>query len=195
MNAERPETVLEYVVLLKNEGNPLREIEITIEQEYGLGDVSRVNTMVVRQKKFWDFSEGWAAPTAEPVALSDYPPFQLLPLEIQDSILHHFSAEEWRIPKETSLLPNYPNPFNPETWLPYQLSKPANVTLYIYAANGRMVRTLSLGHQPAGIYQTQSRAAYWDGKNGLGEPVASGLYFYTLTTGDFTATRRMLILK
>ena len=195
LDAERPETVLEYVVLLKNEGNPLEEIEITIEQEYGIGDVSRVNTRVAPQSKFWDFSKGWAAPTSEPIALSDYPSFQLLPLEVQNFLLPHFSAEEWRMPKETSLLPNYPNPFNPETWLPYQLSKSANVTLYIHTVNGRVVRTLSLGHQPAGIYQTRSRAAYWDGKNGLGEPVASGLYFYTLTTGDFTATRRMLILK
>ncbi|MDE0427564.1 MAG: cohesin domain-containing protein [Candidatus Poribacteria bacterium] len=98
-------------------------------------------------------------------------------------------------PKETALLANYPNPFNPETWIPYQLSKPADITLHIYAANGRVVRTLSLGHQPAGMYQSRSRAAYWDGKNEFGEQVASGLYFYTLTAGNFTATRRMLILK
>ncbi|MCY4553547.1 MAG: T9SS type A sorting domain-containing protein [Candidatus Poribacteria bacterium] len=99
------------------------------------------------------------------------------------------------IPKETALLPNYPNPFNPETWIPYQLSKPTDVTLTIYTANGQVVRTLALGHQPAGMYQTRSRAAYWDGKNTQGEPVASGLYFYTLTADDFTATRKMLIRK
>ena len=98
-------------------------------------------------------------------------------------------------PKETALLPNYPNPFNPETWIPYQLSAPANVTLHIYAANGVLVRTLALGHQPAGIYQSQSRAAYWDGRNDFREPVASGIYFYTLSAADFTATRKMLILK
>ena len=91
-------------------------------------------------------------------------------------------------PKETSLLPNYPNPFNPETWLPYQLAKPADVTLTIYAVNGTVVRTLALGHQSVGIYQDKSRAAYWDGKNEVGESVASGIYFYTLTAGDFTAT-------
>ncbi len=99
------------------------------------------------------------------------------------------------IPKETSLLPNYPNPFNPETWIPYQLAKPAEVILRIYSVNGMLVRTLALGHQPAGIYHSRARAAYWDGKNEAGEPVASGVYFYTLTAGDFTATRRMLILK
>ena len=98
-------------------------------------------------------------------------------------------------PKETSLLPNYPNPFNPETWIPYRLSEPAEVILHIYAVDGRLIRTLALGHQPAGMYQSKSRAAYWDGRNTVGEPVASGVYFYTLTTGEFTATRRMLILK
>ena len=99
------------------------------------------------------------------------------------------------IPKETALLTNYPNPFNPETWIPYHLAKDADVTLHIYAVNGTLVRTLTLGHQPAGLYQSRSRAAYWNGRNALGEPVASGLYFYTLTAGDFSATRKMLIRK
>ena len=99
------------------------------------------------------------------------------------------------IPKETALLPNYPNPFNPETWIPYRLSKPAEVKISIYTADGLLVRILALDHQRAGIYQSRSRAAYWDGKNDAGEPVASGIYFYTLTAGDFNATRRMLILK
>ena len=99
------------------------------------------------------------------------------------------------IPVETLLLTNYPNPFNPETWIPYQLAKPAKVTVTIHSADGRLVRTLALGHQPAGVYQRKGRAAYWDGKNERGEPVASGLYFYTLTADDFTATRKMLIVK
>ena len=107
-------------------------------------------------------------------------------------------------PKETALLPNYPNPFNPETWIPYQLATPADVTLKIYDIQGRVVRDLDLGHQRAGMYHTRSRAAYWDGKNAVGEPVASGIYFYTLSTestrdsvtaGEFTATRKMLIRK
>ncbi len=99
------------------------------------------------------------------------------------------------IPEETALLANYPNPFNPETWIPYQLAESAEVTLTIYDMNGGVVRHLAVGHQAAGMYQNRSRAAYWDGRNQLGEPVASGLYFYTLTAGEFTATRRMLILK
>ena len=99
------------------------------------------------------------------------------------------------VPEKTALLANYPNPFNPETWIPYQLAEPATVTLHIYAVSGALVRTLDLGHQPAGVYQQRTRAAYWDGRNQLGESVASGVYFYTLTAGDFTATRKMLIRK
>ncbi len=98
-------------------------------------------------------------------------------------------------PKKTALLANYPNPFNPETWIPYHLAKDAEVTLHIYAVNGTLVRTLALGHQAAGMYQNRSRAAYWDGKNAFGEKVASGVYFYTFTAGDFSATRKMLIRK
>ena len=98
-------------------------------------------------------------------------------------------------PKETALLANYPNPFNPETWIPYHLARPSEVTVSIYAVDGALVRSLAVGHQPAGVYHGRSRAAYWDGKNGVGEPVASGVYFYTLTAGDFTATRKMLIRK
>ena len=98
-------------------------------------------------------------------------------------------------PERTDVLANYPNPFNPETWIPYQLAEPTEVTVHIYDATGALVRTLHLGHQTAGTYQEKSRAAYWDGKNELGESVASGLYFYTLTAGDFTATRKMLVRK
>ena len=99
------------------------------------------------------------------------------------------------IPEATALLHNYPNPFNPETWIPYQLAESAEVTLTIYDMNGELVRRLAVGHQAAGMYKNRSRAVYWDGRNQLGESVASGLYFYTLTAGKFTGTRRMLILK
>ena len=98
-------------------------------------------------------------------------------------------------PGATVLLPNYPNPFNPETWIPYHLAEPADVTLTIYAIDGKVVRHLDLGHQAAGFYQSKSRAAYWDGRNDVGERVASGLYFYTLTAGEFAATQKMLIVK
>ena len=99
------------------------------------------------------------------------------------------------LPEKTALLPNYPNPFNPETWIPYHLAKPADATVHIYAAGGTLVRTLALGHQVAGIYQSRARAAYWDGKNEVGESVASGVYFYTLTAGDFMGTGKMLVVK
>ena len=99
------------------------------------------------------------------------------------------------IPKDTSLLPNYPNPFNPETWIPYQLSKPADVTLTIYAVDGEVVRQLALGYQAPRMYHSKNQAVYWDGKNEVGEQVASGIYFYTLIADDFIATRKMLILK
>ncbi len=98
-------------------------------------------------------------------------------------------------PLQTALLPNYPNPFNPETWIPYQLARSADVSIRIYSAEGRLIRTLKFGHQPVGLYLDQEKAAYWNGENELGETVASGVYFYTLTAGQFTATRKMLIRK
>ena len=99
------------------------------------------------------------------------------------------------VPEKTKLLLNYPNPFNPETWIPYQLAKATDVSVSIYSVNGALVRTLVLGHQAAGVYQSKSQAAYWDGRNELGEQVASGVYFYTLTAGDFSATGKMLVRK
>ena len=98
-------------------------------------------------------------------------------------------------PEDTVLAQNYPNPFNPETWIPYQLSESTEVTIYIHNIAGHLVRTLDLGLKPTGSYMTPATAAYWDGKNSVGERVASGIYFYTLQTADFAATRRMVILK
>ena len=99
------------------------------------------------------------------------------------------------VPKETALLPNYPNPFNPETWIPYRLAEDALVTVTIYDPRGRVVRRLNVGYQTASVYERRSKAVYWDGRNEVGDKVASGIYFYTLTAGDFSATRKMLILK
>ena len=127
--------------------------------------------------------------------LSEARQFNLTDATAQRGILYLEQLLAALTPKETALLPNYPNPFNPETWIPYQLAEAANVTLTIYAVDGTVVRRLALGHQPIGIYQGKSRAAYWDGRNKLGEPVASGVYFYTLAAGEFTATRKMLIRK
>ena len=98
-------------------------------------------------------------------------------------------------PQDTILAQNYPNPFNPETWIPYQLSKSTEVSIHIHNIAGHLVRSLDLGLKPTGSYMTPATAAYWDGKNSVGERVASGIYFYTLQTPDFAATRRMVILK
>ena len=98
-------------------------------------------------------------------------------------------------PQQNLLLQNYPNPFNPETWIPYQLSEDSQISISIYDTTGKLIRTLSLGFQSAGFYNSQGRAAYWDGRNALGERVASGLYFYQLTTPSFQQTRRLLIIK
>ncbi len=96
---------------------------------------------------------------------------------------------------ETALLPNYPNPFNPETWIPFRLAEDADVVLTIYDVGGRMVRALDIGHNKAGVYESRDKAIYWDGKNDLGESVATGVYFYHLSAGDYKATKRMVILK
>ena len=98
-------------------------------------------------------------------------------------------------PNQNRLLQNYPNPFNPETWMPYQLTDESVVTIHIYDSQGHRVRTLDLGLSEAGFYRSRARAAYWDGRNSAGESVASGVYFYQILAGDFSATRRMLILK
>ena len=101
----------------------------------------------------------------------------------------------YEIPAETELLANYPNPFNPETWIPYRLAEDAFVTLTIYDQIGQVVRTLDVGHRIAAVYQSRSKAIYWDGRNEFGEPVVSGVYFYHLSAGDYSATRKMVILK
>ena len=101
----------------------------------------------------------------------------------------------YEIPAETELLRNYPNPFNPETWIPYRLAEDVNVSLTIYDVNGELVRAIDVGHQIAAVYESRAKAIYWDGRNRLGEQVASGVYFYSLSAGDFSATRKMVILK
>ena len=120
--------------------------------------------------------------------------FTVTPAHLANAILS-VSLEDIGQPQQDLLLQNYPNPFNPETWIPYQLSEDSAVSVSIYDTTGKLVRTLSLGFQTAGFYSSQGRAAYWDGRNALGERVASGVYFYQLTTPKFQQTRRMLILK
>jgi len=99
------------------------------------------------------------------------------------------------IPSQTVLLQNYPNPFNPETWIPFALAEDTLVTINIYETNGSLVRRFNLGQRGAGTYTSRDRALYWDGRNDTGERVSSGIYFYQLRTGDFTAVRRLVIMK
>ena len=96
---------------------------------------------------------------------------------------------------ETKLLPNYPNPFNPETWIPYQLAEAGDVSLSIYDVGGHLVRAISVGFKPVGYYLTRERAAYWDGRNEVGESVSSGIYFIHFVAGDFAATQRVVVVK
>ena len=153
------------------------------------------------------FGDAAAAPSAHPQAPETLTAAQVQgwlndarSLEVRDTIMKRgiMILEQLFIvltPRETELLANYPNPFNPETWIPYRLAEDAFVTLTIYDGNGRIVRTLNVGHRTAAIYESQSKAIHWNGKNNLGEQVASGVYFYTLSAGTYSATRKMLILK
>ena len=115
--------------------------------------------------------------------------------DVKQSLIQLPELAAYEIPAETELLSNYPNPFNPETWIPYRLAKDAFVTLTIYDGAGQVVRAIDVGHQTAAAYESRSQAIYWDGKNQVGEQVASGVYFYHLSAGDYSATRKMLTLK
>ena len=116
-------------------------------------------------------------------------------IQLAIELLRHYLSIADRNIKETKLLPNYPNPFNPDTWIPYQLSEASTVTVKIYDVTGSLIRTINVGHKPTGYHLTRERAVYWDGRNEKGESVSSGVYFYTLNTDTYTQTRRMVILK
>ena len=121
-------------------------------------------------------------------------------LDLTDARLHRGVAFLEQLlavltPKETTLLPNYPNPFNPETWIPYQLAEDTDVALWIYDISGVLVRRLDLGYQKAGYYTDRERAVHWDGRNDMGEQIASGIYFYQLRTDHISPLRKMVILK
>ena len=115
--------------------------------------------------------------------------------DVKQSLIQLPELVAYEIPVETELLPNYPNPFNPETWIPYRLAEDAFVTLTIYDQTGQVVRTIDVGHQIAAVYENRSKAIYWDGRNNVGETIASGVYFYHLSAGDYSVTRKMVILK
>ena len=116
-------------------------------------------------------------------------------VQVAIELLRHYLSAADRNVQETKLLPNYPNPFNPDTWIPYQLSEGSTVTVKIYDVTGSLVRTIDVGHKSVGYYLTREKAVYWDGRNENGERISSGVYFYTLITDDYTDTRRMVIVK
>jgi hypothetical protein len=115
--------------------------------------------------------------------------------DVKKSLIGVEDLIAYEIPAQTELLHNFPNPFNPETWIPYRLAEDASVTLTIYDITGKAVRSIHVGHQPAAVYESRSKAIYWDGRNNFGERVASGVYFYNLSAAEFSGTRKMLILK
>ena len=154
---------------------------------------------------FVDLADSYAARVGDVLEISADSPDPLLGIKpvrhivtVDDVKSTRIQLEDliaYEIPAETELLRNYPNPFNPETWIPYRLAEDADVSLTIYDTSGALVRSIDLGHQTAAVYETRAKAIYWDGRNRFGEQVASGIYFYSLSTGDFSATRKMVILK
>ena len=154
---------------------------------------------------FVDLSDSHAARVGDVLEISADSPDPLIGVQpvrhivtvddVKNSRIELEALIAYEIPAETELLRNYPNPFNPETWIPYHLAEDAKVSLTIYDVNGELVRTIDIGHQTAAKYDTRSKAIYWDGRNLFGEQVASGIYFYSLSAGDFSATRKMVILK
>ncbi len=149
------------------------------------GSIQRAN---LNGKRIQNVVSGLASPTA--LVLGGVSAGPAAPVN------NGFVSSQRASPDTTHLLANYPNPFNPETWIPYELARDTDVRIMIYNAQGVVIRTLQLGQQSAGYYTGRARAAYWDGRNMLGEHVASGIYFYQLQTGDdFSATKKMLIRK
>ena len=171
--------------------------------------LSRVTSLEVEaggyNMTFVDLKAGHAARVGDVLEISADSPNPLIGVkpvrhivtvdDVKSGILELEDLIAYEIPAETELLRNYPNPFNPETWIPYRLAEDADVSLTIYDVNGELVRTIDVGHQSAAVYESRAKAIYWDGRNRFGEQVASGIYFYSLSAGDFSATRKMVILK
>ena len=161
----------------------------------GIGyQVTIVDTETARAAQIGDILEISAQSTDPFIGIQ---PFQytVTTEDVKRSRIELNDLIAYEIPPETKLLANYPNPFNPETWIPYRLAEDANVLLTIYDSDGRVVRSLDVGHRKAAVYETRDKAIYWDGRNQVGERVASGVYFYHLSVGDYSATKRMVILK
>ena len=164
------------------------------EGDAGQYDVTFVDTKAARAAQVGDVLEIKAS---SPNPLIGVQPLRHIVSvdDVKNSRIQLTELVTYEIPAKTELLLNYPNPFNPETWIPFRLAEDSQVSLTIYDRTGRVVRSLDVGHRPAAVYESRAKAIYWDGRNDFGERVASGMYFYTLTAKDFSATRRMVILK
>ena len=200
VNSDGSVNILDLILIASDLGNAGTNLAADVS---GDGVVNILDLILVAGM----FDGAAAAPSAQPQVLETLTAVEVQgwltdarSLEVRDPIMKRgFLVLEQLLaaltPTETKLLANYPNPFNPETWIPYRLAEDAFVTLTIYDLSGRLVRTLEVGHRIASVYENRSKAIYWDGRNGLGERVASGVYFYHLSTGEYSATRRMVILK
>ena len=200
INGDGVVNVLDLVVIASKLGNQGQNLATDVNQD---GVVSILDLILVAGM----FDDDAAAPSAQPQVPEPLTAVEVQgwltearSLEVKDTIMKRgmMILEQLLVslmPRETELLANYPNPFNPETWIPYRLAEDAFVTLTIYDLNGHIVRTVEVGHQIAAVYESRSKAIYWAGRNDVGEQVASGMYFYTLSAGEYSATRKMLILK
>ena len=204
-----PLLIIEGTVLRKDTGQKLNDIEVTVRN-------SNTGSIVTADTDSRASSGRYIAILADLIGNRTARVGDILEMTVQDST-GALETEQIRyivtlkdvqagkislgefllspIPKKSVLLANYPNPFNPETWIPFRLSGVADVTIRIYNVKGKLVRTLILGSKAAGTYVNREKAAYWDGKNDNGEKVASGVYFYSIKAGKFSATRRMVLVK
>jgi hypothetical protein len=121
--------------------------------------------------------------------------YQIEPEDIRKAFKDIIIPYGYARPEQNVLLQNYPNPFNPETWIPFHLAQDADVSVRIYDASGKLIRSLFLGHREAGFYVAKGKAVYWDGKSDAREEVASGVYFYSIKAGAFSATRKLMVRK
>ena len=194
-----PTTGLRLSVIVKNLTNgkvhtvPATKRDVLLSERLGY-QLTVVETAIGRPAQVGDILEV-SAQSPDPQIRAEPIRHTVTPRDVKNSRIELPELLVYEVPTKTALLMNYPNPFNPETWIPYQLARDATVILAIYDTKGTLVRRLEMGHQLAGYYTGRGKAAYWDGRNENGESVASGLYFYQLETSSFRQLRRMLIVK
>ena len=196
-------SVVDEITGLAKEGFRVKAKNLSTKA--ALSNVTSVEATDGYNMTFVDLADSYAARVGDVLEISADSPDPLLGIkpvrhivtvdDVKNSRIQLEDLIAYEIPAETELLRNYPNPFNPETWIPYRLAEDADVSLTIYDTSGALVRSIDIGHQTAAVYETRAKAIYWDGRNRFGEQVASGIYFYSLSTGDFSATRKMVILK